>query len=118
MGAGAGPKEEDGVLFPGDFVIFDEAHEMPEVASEHLGISISSWALENFLRRLYNPKKRKGLIAKVARNEDIERVEDTKLAMQDFFQFLHLETLGEQDRVRINHGHSFPLDFSSIWQNA
>ena len=111
MGAGAGPKEEDGVLFPGDFVIFDEAHEMPEVASEHLGISISSWALENFLRRLYNPKKRKGLIAKVARNEDIERVEDTKLAMQDFFQFLHLETLGEQDRVRINHGHSFPLDF-------
>jgi ATP-dependent DNA helicase DinG len=112
MGAGVGPKEEeDGVLFPGDFVIFDEAHEMPEVASEHLGISISSWALENFLRRLYNPKKHKGLIAKFARNEDIARVEDTKLAVQDFFQFLHIETLGDEEKIRVNAGYSFPMDF-------
>ena len=112
MGAGVGPKEEeDGILFAGDFVIFDEAHEMPEVASEHLGISISSWALENFLHRLYNPKKRKGQIAKVARNEDIARIEDTKHALQDFFQFLHIETLGDEEKKRVNNGHSFPTDF-------
>ena len=33
-------------MFANDFVIFDEAHEIPDVASEHLGLSISSWALK------------------------------------------------------------------------
>ena len=67
MGAGFGPRdEEEGVLFADDFVIFDEAHEMVDVASEHLGLSISSWALETSIRKIYNSKKRKGLLAKAA----------------------------------------------------
>ena len=41
IGAGIVPSEDDsGVLFPDDFVIFDEAHEIPDVASDHLGISV------------------------------------------------------------------------------
>ena len=33
MGAGYGPSDEEGgVMFADDFVIFDEAHEIPEVA--------------------------------------------------------------------------------------
>ncbi|MDA7822889.1 ATP-dependent DNA helicase [Opitutales bacterium] len=111
MGAGAGPEgEEDGILFPNDFVIFDEAHEMPDVASEHLGVSVSSWSLENFLRRLYNPKKGKGVLAKIARSNDLARIEEAKLAVEDFFQYLHMETLGDRDRVRIRHGHSLPME--------
>ena len=61
LGAGFGPgDEEGGVLFADDFIVFDEAHEMPDVASDHLGLSISSWALETFCRRLYNPRRGKG----------------------------------------------------------
>ena len=49
LGAGLCPKEEEqGTLFCDDFLVFDEAHEMAEVASDHLGVSVSSWSLETF----------------------------------------------------------------------
>jgi ATP-dependent DNA helicase DinG len=111
MAAGAGPQDEgDGIIFPSDFVIFDEAHEMPEVASEHLGVSISSWGLETFLRRLYNPKKGKGLLAKIIRSQDLQRFEEAKIAVEEFFHYLHVETLGENEKVRIREGHSLPME--------
>ena len=60
LGAGVSPSNDaDGVIFPNDFVIFDEAHEMIDEASEHLGISISSWALESSLRRVLQSSKKK-----------------------------------------------------------
>ncbi len=111
MSAGMSPEEEEsGILFPSDFVIFDEAHEMPEVASEHLGVSLSSRGLENFLARLYNPRNGKGLIAKNGRPSDIAAVEEVKVAVEDFFQYLHLEALADRDKVRLTQGHSFPME--------
>ena len=53
-----------GVMFANDFVIFDEAHEMPDVASDHLGLSLSSWAIESALNRLHNPRKGKDSLVK------------------------------------------------------
>ena len=71
MGAGYGPSDEEGgVMFADDFVIFDEAHEIPEVAGDHLGLSMSSWAMETSLRRLYNPRQGKGLLKKLGRPKD------------------------------------------------
>lgn len=32
------------------------------------------------------------------------------MAVEDFFQYLHMETLGDRDRVRIRHGHSLPME--------
>ena len=111
IGAGFGPRDEDeGVLFADDFVVFDEAHEMPDVASEHLGLSISSWALENSIRKIYNPKKRKGLLAKAGRPRDLDAVEDAELAVGDFFQYLHSKSLGNKDRVRIRETGVLPLE--------
>jgi len=111
MGAGFGPRdEEEGVLFADDFVIFDEAHEMAEVASEHLGLSISSWALETSIRKIYNSKKRKGLLAKAGRSRDFDAVEDAELAVADFFQYLHVKSLGNQDRVRLREAGVLPLE--------
>ena len=67
IGAGIVPSEDDsGVLFPDDFVIFDEAHEIPDVASDHLGILVSSWAMESFFKKLYNAKKGKGVLKELA----------------------------------------------------
>jgi ATP-dependent DNA helicase DinG len=51
----------DGILFAKDFVIFDEAHTMEDVASRHIGMEISQLGLRRALQRLYNPRARKGL---------------------------------------------------------
>jgi ATP-dependent DNA helicase DinG len=111
MGAGFGPPDEKGgVMFANDFVVFDEAHEMPEVAGDHLGLSISSWALEMSIRRIYNSKKRKGLISRVGRTTDFEAVENAELAVSDFFQYLHINTLGKKDRIRLMEKGILPME--------
>jgi ATP-dependent DNA helicase DinG len=51
----------DGILFAKDFVIFDEAHTMEDVASRHIGMEISQLGLRRSLQRLYNPRSKKGL---------------------------------------------------------
>ena len=45
------------------FVILDEAHNIEHVAEDHFGIRISQAGLMWLLDRLYNPRKRKGLLA-------------------------------------------------------
>jgi len=52
---------ESGLLFPRDFVIFDEAHTIEDVASKHIGLEISQLGLRRGLQRLYNPRTKKGL---------------------------------------------------------
>ena len=111
LGAGFGPgDEEGGVLFADDFIVFDEAHEMPDVASDHLGLSISSWALETFLRRLYNPRRGKGLLKLAGRLSDFEAVENAIQGVDDFFQFLHVESLGQKDRSRLVEKGRLPME--------
>ena len=111
IGAGAGPSDERaGILFSDDFLVFDEAHEIADVASDHLGISLSSWALETLLRQLYNTKKRKGLLSKIARESDLIVIENANMAIQDFFQYLHLEILGERDRLRLTSSELLPRE--------
>ncbi len=44
-------------------VVFDEAHQMENVAAEHLGIRLSRYAMEHWLRRLFTQDNRKGLFA-------------------------------------------------------
>jgi ATP-dependent DNA helicase DinG len=52
-----------GVLPDYRCVILDEAHNVEHVAEDHFGIRISQFGLSYLLDRLYNPKKRKGLLA-------------------------------------------------------
>ena len=54
-----------GVLFPEDFVVLDEAHTVPEVATAHFGLSISSYGIDRTLKHLYNPRTKRGLLRKV-----------------------------------------------------
>ena len=44
-------------------VVFDEAHQMENVAAEHLGIRLSRYAVEHWLRRLFTQDNHKGLFA-------------------------------------------------------
>jgi ATP-dependent DNA helicase DinG len=52
---------ESGFLFPDDFIIFDEAHTVEQVASRQIGIGISQYGLRSTIQRLYNARSRKGL---------------------------------------------------------
>ncbi len=52
---------ESGFLFPNDFIIFDEAHTIEQVASRHIGIGVSQYGLRAAIQRLYNARTKKGL---------------------------------------------------------
>ena len=54
-------ERESGYLFPNDFIIFDEAHTVEQVASRQIGIAVSQYGLRSTVQRLYNARTRKGL---------------------------------------------------------
>ncbi|MBA3273130.1 MAG: ATP-dependent DNA helicase, partial [Chthoniobacterales bacterium] len=54
-------ERESGYLFPNDFLIFDEAHTVEQVASRQIGITISQYGLRATVQRLYNARTKKGL---------------------------------------------------------
>jgi ATP-dependent DNA helicase DinG len=60
-------RTEDHYLFPGDFVIFDEAHTLEAVAAEGLGRKLSRRGLIATLHRLYNTRTKRGLLSEAKR---------------------------------------------------
>ena len=60
-GAEEQEERESGYLFPNDFLIFDEAHTMEQVASRQIGMAVSQYGLRSTIQRLYNARTRKGL---------------------------------------------------------
>src|SRR5207244_7118610 len=54
-------ERESGFLFPYDFIIFDEAHTVEQVAWRQIGIGVSQYGLRSTIQRLYNTRTRKGL---------------------------------------------------------
>jgi ATP-dependent DNA helicase DinG len=82
-----GDPEDEGIgyLFPDDFVIFDEAHTVEQVASRHLGFSLSQYGLRQSIQRLYNPRTRKGLLQQARHNEAIAAAADLIPEVDRFF---------------------------------
>jgi ATP-dependent DNA helicase DinG len=97
---GAGP-EASGVLFPGDFVVLDEAHTVPDVAEENFGLSLSSLGVERSLRHLFNPRTRRGIIKKHGDASFQQRIADALEASGQFFGFLAGTLLAERTVVRL-----------------
>ncbi len=90
-----------GVLFPDDFVVLDEAHTIPEVATDHFGLRLSSYGTERMLKYLFNPKNRRGLLAKHGGPMDQQLVIDALEASEQFFGFLREKLLDKHPIVRI-----------------
>jgi ATP-dependent DNA helicase DinG len=76
---------DGGILFRNDFVIFDEAHQMENVASKHIGLSISSGQLRYALQRLWNPRTEKGLLATLRRGGEVRLVAELLKQAEEFF---------------------------------
>ncbi len=57
-------------------VIFDEAHTLEQVASEHLGLKINEGQIDYILNKIFNPRTQKGLLAGralIALEQEVER---------------------------------------------
>src|SRR2546421_2082797 len=96
-------ERESGFLFPNDFIIFDEAHTVEQVASKQIGVGVSQYGLRSTIQRLYNARTRKGLFT-VMRDaagvrlaaELIDRVEQFFAAIESRSDFRK----GREFRVR------------------
>ena len=77
---------EGGILFKNDFVIFDEAHQMEQVASRHIGLSVSSGQMRYALNRLWNPRTEKGLLATLRKGGAVKLVADILSEADKFFE--------------------------------
>jgi ATP-dependent DNA helicase DinG len=51
------------LLPPYEMLVVDEAHQMEQVASDHMGIRLSHYMFEHWLRRLYTPDNNKGILS-------------------------------------------------------
>lgn len=84
-----GSQEEEqggGILFKNDFVIFDEAHTLEKVASQHIGASVSSGQVRYALQRLWNPRTEKGLLATLRQGPAVKLVAEILEEAERFFE--------------------------------
>lgn len=98
---GAGREKVRGVLRTDDFVVLDEAHTVPEVATDHTGTKVSNVGLDRLLKSLYHPTKRRGLLAKHGSAADQQAVLDALEASAVFFEYLREKLLHAQPIVRV-----------------
>jgi ATP-dependent DNA helicase DinG len=90
-----------GVLFPDDFLVLDEAHTVPEVATDNFGLSLSSYGVDRALKYLFNPRTKRGLFKKHGGGPAQQLVLDALDASQHFFAFLATRLLDKRAIVRV-----------------
>lgn len=97
---GAGP-DARGVLFPDDFLILDEAHTVPEVATQHFGLSLSSYGVERSLKSLHNPRTKRGILRKRGGLTGAALVERALEASGKFFAAVEAALLAPRPVARL-----------------
>ncbi len=96
--------ETQGVLFAKDMCVLDEAHLLADVAAEHFGLSLNSFSIMKELRRIYDPRKKRGIIARHPKSTiwDKTAVSDALAATEDFFSRIRANFLTSRDTVALN----------------
>lgn len=90
-----------GILFPDDFVVLDEGHTVPEVATDHFGLRLTSFGTDRLLKYLWNPAKKRGLLHRLGGAREKQLVEDALEAAEQFFGFFREHLLDQQAIVRV-----------------
>jgi ATP-dependent DNA helicase DinG len=68
-----------------DIVVFDEAHTLDQVASDHLGVNVASSQVQYVLNKLYNDRTERGLLVH-HHHPDLQReVDDLRTSADEFF---------------------------------
>lgn len=103
-----------GILFPEDFMVIDEAHTLPAIATEYFGLQLSAFGLRRQLLKLYQRGKGKGrgLLAKRGDPGLRNQVMSIAESAETFFQSLHQEFLlsAKPFRLRQPGWHENDLD--------
>jgi ATP-dependent DNA helicase DinG len=73
------------LLPPHDIVIFDEAHTVEAVASEHLGVGVSSGGIERVLGKLWSDRGDRGLLVHYKMHDLEPDVRRCRRAAAEFF---------------------------------
>ena len=105
LSAGMGTNgEESGILFANDMLVIDEAHLIPDVASAAYGLSLSSAGIRRELCRIYDPRKKRGLIARsgLAEFRDKQIVCDAISECDELFSRIRKDFLLSRDTVRLS----------------
>jgi ATP-dependent DNA helicase DinG len=113
LGEVIGEQHTRGVVRADDFVVLDEAHTVPDVATENFGLTVTSFGVERLLRSLYNPKKQKGFLKKLEEPRALLAVEECLDASQQFFAFLHDRLLATRPILRVREE-----GFAEPWLDA
>jgi ATP-dependent DNA helicase DinG len=90
-----------GILFPDDFVVLDEGHTVPEIATDHFGLHLTSFGTDRLLKYLWNPTKKRGLLHRLGGAREKQLVEDALEAAEQFFGFFRDHLLDKQAIVRV-----------------
>lgn len=103
-------EEGSSFLPPFQAVVLDEAHALEDAASEHFGIRIGEFAIQYWLRRLYSPATRKGLLTLHKSRAGMDLVERALNATTRFFEELISAARFKDDQTQLRL--SEPLDVS------
>jgi ATP-dependent DNA helicase DinG len=77
-----------GILLADDFVVLDEAHRIPAIATDHFGTHVSSFAVDRALKRIYNARTNRGILKRHGQAWDQDAVTNAIDAAHEFFSYL------------------------------
>ncbi len=87
-----------------DHVIFDEAHNLEDVASDHFGLSLAESRVSHMLAMLYHPRTGKGLLSAQAQlGADTDTID---VAIARVHQATHAARAFFDDLATLHHGFS------------
>jgi len=103
LGAGLSPgKDTRGILYADDFLVLDEAHTVPDIATDHFGLSVTNIGIHRLLTQLFNPKTNKGLLTKYHRTAHYHAVVNAMEASNEFFDVIRYQYLTQRSIVRLH----------------
>ncbi len=103
INAGMQPERDArGILLADDFVVLDEAHRVPAIATDHFGAHVSSFAVDRALKRIYNPRTNRGILRKHGQKWDQDAVDNAIEAAHEFFSYLGDTFLAKKPIQRIH----------------
>ena len=95
---------EKGFLFPGDFLILDEAHTVEPIAAKQFGLHLSQGGLRFDLQRLFNPRTKRGMFTATRMVSGCQAVESAVREIDAFFKSVEGQCkfgeYGKEFRVR------------------
>lgn len=79
-------KEQKSIFPEWGALVFDEAHSIESVATEHLGVTITNTGAKYLLDLLFNLKKQKGVLLSIGDQDSMEQVEQVRRRLDAFFK--------------------------------